>query len=160
MKNGPTTVFGFIDGQPYIVRDAHTCLPNPPIQVTVDPAVDVVAFNRQFSFDLTGITRFLVSVFSLGKAKTQLEMKRVKSASVQMGGLAHHTIQTGEMLDYLLSSPGPKPAYRADLLDKNHLTIVAALLAGQFTYRFTSEGVPRWILSSARQPECSRWTPR
>ena len=53
-KSEPTTIFTFDDGQLYIVRNAHSCLPNPPIAVTIDPAVDTIMFTHQFSFEFKG----------------------------------------------------------------------------------------------------------
>jgi hypothetical protein len=51
-KSGPTTVFAFNDGHLFIVRNQHSCLPDPPLSVTEDPAVDLLAFNKQFSFEI------------------------------------------------------------------------------------------------------------
>ena len=47
-KSAPTTIYSFHDGQLFIVRDAHTCLPDPPLKVADDNAVDTLQFQREF----------------------------------------------------------------------------------------------------------------
>jgi hypothetical protein len=136
-KSDPTTVFAFEDGSLYIVRNPHTCLPNPPLATTVDPAVDTIQFTKEFSFELKGIASFMMKIFGLGSAKAELEAKRITSAMVQMGGLAHHTIETGALIDYLIAAPAT--TCRRDVLDPKHFTIVAALQATTFTYTFKTD---------------------
>jgi hypothetical protein len=135
-KSEPTTIFAFDEGQLYIVRNPHSCFPNPPIAVTIDPAVDTIMFTRQFTFQLKGITSFLTKLFGIGHAGAELSAKDIRSATVQMGGLSHFTIETGALIDYL-ASQAETPCMR-DLLDPTHYTIVAALNAQTFTYTFKS----------------------
>ncbi len=139
-KSEPTTIYSFTDGHLFIVRNPHTCLPDPPLSVTTDPAVDTMEFTREFNFQLKGILGFLAKQFGIGNAKSELEVKNIKTATVQMGGLAHHTIETGVLIDYLLQQ---KPSTcLGDVLDKDHFTIVAALQVKTFTYTFkNSKGV-------------------
>jgi len=140
-KTGPTTIFGFTDGHLIIVRNEHTCLPDPPLAVTEDPSVDLLAFNREFSFDLKGIVGFVAKIFGIGQAKANLEAKSVRKATVQLGGLSHHTIETGALIDYLVDKK-PTTTCMRDIMDKDHFTLVAALRANTFTYTFSnSSGV-------------------
>ena len=133
-KSGPSTIYSFRDGQLFIVRDPGTCLPNPPLKVTEDHAVDTLQFQREFEFNLKGIVSFLETIFSLGKAKAGLEAKSVSSATVVMGGLQHETIETGVLVDFLLDHK--RDSCLRDILGKNNLTVVAALKAATFTYAF------------------------
>lgn len=133
-KSSPTTIFSFHEGQLFVVRDPHACLPDPPLKVTTDQAADTVQFQREFSFDLKGVTSFFLKVFTLGKAKAEFEAKKVSSATVAMGGLQHETIQTGELIDFLVRAQ-PNSCLR-DVLDKDHFTVIAALKAANFTYTF------------------------
>lgn len=133
-KTGPTTIIAFRNGQLYVVRNAAACL---PLTVTPDPAVDTIQFSRNFSFNLGGIVSFLANLFGIGKAKGDLEVRQVKSATIQLGGLSHETIQTGEMVDYLLNLQ--ESGCRRDLLANDHLTIVAALKAASFRFTFKTE---------------------
>jgi hypothetical protein len=55
---------------------------------------------------------------------------------VQLGGLSHHTIETGALVDYLIDKK-PSTTCMRDLLDKDHFTVVAALKANSFTYEFS-----------------------
>lgn len=136
-KAGPTTIYSFHDGQLYIVRNAQACLPLP---VTPDPSVDVLQFSREFKLTLGGVVGLLAKLFGMGNAKAELEVRAIKSASIQLGGLSHETIETGALLDYLLVQP-PSPCLR-DLLHPGNLTIVAALQARTSTFTFkTSKGV-------------------
>jgi hypothetical protein len=136
-KSGPTTIYTFHDGQLLIVRDPGTCLPNPPLKVTEDRSADTLQFQRKFEFNLKGIISFLAKVFILGKAEAELETKSVNSATVVLGGLQHETIETGVLIDFLMAH-GRDSCLR-DILDKNHLTIVAALKAATFTYTFHNQ---------------------
>ena len=136
-KSAPTTIYSFHDGQLFIVRDAHTCLPDPPLKVTVDNAVDTLQFQREFQFNFKGIVSFFVKIFNLGKAKAEFEAKAISSATVVMGGLQHETIQTGELIDFLMDAK-PNSCFR-DVLDKNNFTVIAALKAATFTYSFHNE---------------------
>jgi hypothetical protein len=133
-KSAPTTIFSFHDGQLFVVRDPHTCLPDPPLAVTVDAAVDTIQFQREFQFDVKGIISFVLKVFSLGKAKAELATKDVKSATVVMGGLQHETIQTGQLIDYLMTAP--HDGCLRDIVDDKNFTVIAALRASTFTYTF------------------------
>lgn len=133
-KSGPTTIYSFHDGQLLIVRDPGTCLPNPPLKVTEDHAVDTLQFQREFEFNLKGIVSFLANIFSLGKAKAEFEARSVSSATVVMGALQHETIETGVLIDFLVNHQ--RDACLRDILAKNNLTVVAALKAATFTYAF------------------------
>lgn len=135
-KSDPTAIFEFDHGYLTVVRNPHTCLPDPPISITEDPSVSLIGFSHQFSFDLKGIVGFFAKLFQLGNAKAELEAKSVKKATVQLGGLSHHTIETGALMDYLLSKD-PSTTCMRDILDKDHLTLVAALKANSFTYEFS-----------------------
>ena len=135
-KSEPTTIFAFDSGNLYIVRNPHSCLPDPPIKVTPDPSVDTISFTRQFAFEFKGVVSFLSKIFGSGHAKAELSAKDIRSATVQMGGLAHYTIETGALIEYLLAQPAT--ACMRDLLDPDHYTIVAALNAKTFTYTFKS----------------------
>jgi len=53
-KTGPTTILTFSDGFLHVVRNEHSCVPDPPVAVTDDPSVDVLAFQRKFSFSAKG----------------------------------------------------------------------------------------------------------
>jgi hypothetical protein len=136
-KAEPTTIFAFNEGQLYVVRNPHHCLPDPPIAVTPDSSVDTIEFTKEFAFEAKGIISFLGKLFGIGNAKAELSAKSIRSATVQMSGLSHFTIETGSLIDYLASQPD-SPCKR-DLLDPEHLTIVAALRATTFTYTFKSE---------------------
>jgi len=136
-KSDPTTIFEFTDGHLTIVRNPHSCLPDPPISVTEDPSVSLLSFNRSFSFGLSGIVGFVAKIFGLGSSKADLEVKHVDKATVQLGGLSHHTVQTGELIEYLMGM-NPSTACMHDILDKDHFTIVAALKANTFTYEFAT----------------------
>lgn len=133
-KSGPTTIYSFHDGQLLIVRDPGTCLPNPPLKVTEDRAVDTIQFEREFEFNLEGIVSFLANIFGLGKAKSEFKAKSVSSATVVMGGLQHETIETGVLIDFLLNHQ--RDSCLRDILDEDNLTVVAALKAATFTYAF------------------------
>lgn len=133
-KSGPTTIYTFHDGQLLIVRDPGTCLPDPPLKITEDLSADTLQFQREFEFSLKGVISFLAKIFTLGKAKAEFEAKSVSSATVVLGGLQHETIQTGVLIDFLMA-PGRDSCLR-DILDKSHLTVVAALKAATFTYTF------------------------
>ena len=63
----------FHDGQLLIVRDPGSCLPDPPLKVTEDRSADTLQFQREFEFSLKGIISFLAKIFTLGKAKAELE---------------------------------------------------------------------------------------
>jgi len=132
-KTGPTTIFAFQHGQLYVVRNAKSCLDLP---VTSDPSVDTVQFTREYKFNLSGVVGFLAKVLGIGDAKAELEVHSIKTATVQMGGLSHETIETGALVDYLLGLK-PSPCLR-DLLDPSHLTIVAALKVMTFSFGFKS----------------------
>jgi hypothetical protein len=136
-KSAPTTIYSFHDGQLFIVRDAHTCLPDPPLNITVDNAVDTLQFQREFQFNFKGIVSFFVKIFNLGKAKAEFEAKSISSATVVMGGLQHETIQTGALIDFLMDSK-PTSCFR-DVQDKDNFTVIAALKAASFTYSFHNE---------------------
>jgi hypothetical protein len=133
-KSAPTTVYSFHEGQLFVVRNPHTCLPDPPLTVSEDRAVDTLQFQREFGFNLKGIVSFVVKIFSLGQAKGEFEAKNVSSATVVMGGLQHETIQTGDLIDFLLAAQ--RNSCLRDILDKNNFTVVAALKASTFTYTF------------------------
>jgi hypothetical protein len=133
-KSGPSTIYSFHDGQLSIVRNPGTCLPNPPLKVTEDHSVDTLQFQREFQFNFKGIVSFLEKIFSLGKAKAELEAKGVTSATVVMGGLQHETIETGVLIDFLMNHQ--RDSCLRDILDKDNLTVVAALKAATFTYVF------------------------
>lgn len=64
-KSGPTTVFAFLDGSPYVVRDAGACLPDPPIKISVDASASLVEFQREFELELKGMLGFLSAIFGL-----------------------------------------------------------------------------------------------
>jgi hypothetical protein len=137
-KSEPTTIFSFSDGHLFIVRNAHSCLPNPPLGVTPDPSVDTLTFAREFKFELKTAFSFLLKVFGAGSANAELEARDVHSATVVLGGLSHHTIETGELMDYLLKQDR-KSACLRDILNNSNLVIVAALQASTFTYTFKNE---------------------
>lgn len=132
--SSPTTVFAFTDGHLYVVRNPHACLPDPPLSVMPDPAVDTITFTQTFNFEISGLIGFFTKLLGIGNAKAEFEAKFIKTATVQMGQLVHHTIQTGAMVEYLLQQK-PSLCLR-DLFDKGHFIIVAALQAGTFTYTF------------------------
>lgn len=133
-KRGPTTIFSFHNGQMIIVRNAHTCLPDPPNSVMEDPSADAIEVVRksEFTFSLKGILGFLSKM--LGTANVSLDASKVTSATLNLGGLSQHTIQTGTLVDYLVSLP--LSSCSRDIFDKSNLTIVAALQANSFTYTF------------------------
>jgi hypothetical protein len=136
---GPTTIFEWSDGHLIIVRNPHSaCLPDPPLAVTEDTSVDLLTFERQFSFDIKGFFGFLAKIFGAGQAKSSFEVKSIQKATVQMGGLAHHTVETGALMEYLLPKD-PSTFCMREILDKDHFTIVAALRAKTFTYEFTND---------------------
>lgn len=134
-KSEPTTIFSFFEGHLFIVRNAHSCLPNPPLEITPDPSVDTLTFAREFKFKVNAVFSFLLKIFGAGSANAELEAKDVRSATVVLGGLSHHTIQTGALMDYLLKQDPKSPCMR-DILNKSNLVIVAALQASAFTYTF------------------------
>lgn len=136
-KSDPTSIFEFEDGYLTVVRNPHSCLPDPPISITEDPSVSMISFSHQFSFDLKGIVGFFTKIFRLGNAKAELEAKSVSKATVQLGGLSHHTIETGALIDYLIDKK-PNTTCMRDILDKDHFTLVAALRAKSFTYEFSN----------------------
>jgi hypothetical protein len=137
-KSEPTTIFAFEDGHLYIVRNAHTCLPDPPLSTTIDPAADTVTFTREFKLEFNAVVSFLLKLFGSGNAKAELNARNISSATVQMGGLSHCTIQTGELVDYLLKQSQNTTCLR-DIYDEDHFTIIAALQARSFTYSFHNE---------------------
>lgn len=47
-KSEPTTIFSFFEGHLFIMRNAHSCLPDPPVETTPDPSVHTLAFTREF----------------------------------------------------------------------------------------------------------------
>src|SRR5262245_8632194 len=133
-KTGPTTIIAFRSGQLYVVRNASTCL---KLDVTNDRSVDTIQFTKEYKFTLGGVVDFLAKLFSLGKAKGELDVRKVTSATVKMGGLRHDTIQTGELVDFV--STLKDSGCRRDLLDPQHMTIVAALRAETFQFTFKTE---------------------
>jgi len=133
-KASPNTIYAFQRGQLYIVRNPGTCLKLP---VTEDPTADVLQFDREYGFNLSGIVGLLTRVFGIGNAKAELSVQNVHSASVRLSGLAHMTIETGALIDYLMGLQ-PDTCLR-DITDKDHLTIVAALRANTFTFTFKSK---------------------
>jgi hypothetical protein len=135
-KTGPTTILTFSDGFLHVVRNEHSCVPDPPVAVTDDPSVDVLAFQRKFSFSAKGLLGFFLKIF--GDSKVELEAKHIRSATVELGGLSHVTIESGAFVDYLLSLDPITPCFR-DLFDERNLTIVAALRAGTFAYTFQNQ---------------------
>lgn len=137
-KSEPTTIFAFEDGHLFIVRNPHACLPDPPLAVTVDPAVDTLAFTREFKLEFNAVVSFLMKIFGAGNAKAELSVKSISSATVQMGGLSHHTVQTGELIDFLTKQNQTGSCLR-DIFDKDHFTIIAALQANTFSYTFKNE---------------------
>ena len=140
-KSEPTTVFSFTEGHLFIVRNAHTCLPDPPLAVTPDPTADTLTFSRQFSFQLKAVVSFILKIFGAGNANAELEANDVKSATVVLGGLSHHTIATGELIDYLVQQEktDPRSPCMRDLKNKSNFLIVAALRAKSFTYTFKNQ---------------------
>ena len=52
--------------------------------------------------------------------------------------MSHHTIATGELIDYLLKQNPKSPCMR-DLTNKSNFLIVAALQANSFTYTFKNQ---------------------
>jgi len=120
------------------VRNPQTCLPSPPLNITPDPSVDTLTFTREFKFQLKAIVSFLLKIFGAGSANAELEARDVRSATVVLGGLSHHTIATGELMDYLLKQDPKSPCMR-DILNKSNFVIVAALQASKFTYTFKNE---------------------
>ena len=131
---GPNTIYAFQDGQFYIVRNPGSCLKLP---VTEDPTAELIQFEREYRFTFSGVVGFLTKLFGIGNAKSELQVQKISSASVKMGGLAHLTIETGALIDYLMGLP-PTTCLR-DLTDPDHLTIVAALRANTFSFDFRSE---------------------
>jgi hypothetical protein len=136
-KSDPTTIFQFTDGHLTIVRNPHSCLPDPPIAVTEDPSVSLLTFSRTFNFELKGIVGFVAKIFGLGSAKADLDVKSVRKATVELGGLSHHTIETGVLMEYLADQKLSTTCMH-DILDKDHFTVVAALKANTFTYQFSN----------------------
>jgi hypothetical protein len=137
-KSEPTTIFSFSEGHLYIVRNAHSCLPDPPLETTPDPSVDTLTFAREFQLEGKALFSFLLKIFGAGSANAELEAKQVRSASIVIGGLSHYTIQTGALMDYLLRQDVKSPCMR-DILNKANFLIVAALRASSFTYTFKNE---------------------
>jgi hypothetical protein len=157
-KNGPTTIFSFIRGYPYVVRSAGKCLPDPPIQINKDPTANLIQFDREFESDAKGILGTLANLFGTARAKAHFHVKAIKRATIKLGRLAHVSIATGDMVDFLAAGTrarqtgqrqaitGPDmteiqvaPLMReceVDLFDKENLTIVAALRANTFEYQF------------------------
>jgi hypothetical protein len=135
-NTGPTAILTFSDGFLHIVRNEHSCVPDPPVAVTNDPSVDVLAFQRKFSFSAKGLLEFFYKIF--GQSNVRLEARQIRSATVELGGLSHVTIESGAFVDYLLTLDPTTPCYR-DLVDKRNLTIVAALRAGTFAYTFQNQ---------------------
>jgi hypothetical protein len=133
-KTGPTTIIAFRSGQLYVVRNAAACL---KLEVTQDPSIDTIQFTKKFSFGLSGVVDFLARLLGIGNAKGELNVRSVTSATVQMGGLSHDTIQTGALVDFVASLQDS--GCRRDLLAADHLTIVAALRAESFRFTFQSE---------------------
>jgi hypothetical protein len=136
-SNGPTTIFGFEKGKPFVVRNAQRCLPDPPITVTRDQAVDTITLQQSFSVGVSGLARFLGTLLGGTKADGQFEAKGIAMASVRMSGLEHQTVQTGAMLDYLAG--GIDQACAPDLFDPKNLIVIACLRASTFTYDFKNE---------------------
>lgn len=134
-KSEPTAIFTFTRGKIHVVRNPHSCLPDPPIAITVDASAEVLTFSRSFELGVSGLLNFLGKVLGLAGAKAQIDVKKVSSATVQLSGLAHHTIETGALLDYLLTLPPKSPCWR-DLGKNENLTVVAALKVDAFTYTF------------------------
>jgi len=135
-KTGPTTILTFSDGFLHVVRNEHSCVPDPPVAVTEDPSVDVLAFQRKFGFSAKGLFGFFFKIF--GYSNVDLEAKQIKSATVEMGGLSHVTIESGVFVDYLMGLAPRTSCYR-DLFDERNLTIVAALRASTFAYIFQNQ---------------------
>jgi hypothetical protein len=102
--------------------------------VTTDPAVDTLEFSREYRLEMKGIVGFFTRLFGLGNLKAELETRCISSATVQMGGLAHKTIETGALIDYLLQQK-PTTCMR-DVLDRDNFIVLAALHASTFTYTF------------------------
>src|SRR5262249_28789037 len=71
-------------------------------------------------------------------ANAELEANDVKSATVVLGSLSHHTIATGDLIDYLVKRDPKSPCIR-DLTNKSNFSIVAALQAKSFTYTFKNQ---------------------
>jgi hypothetical protein len=136
-KSDPTTIFEFTDGHLIVVRNPHSCLPDPPIAVTEDPSVSLLTFSRTFNFELKGIVGFFAKIFGIGTAKADLDVKSVRKATVELGGLSHHTIETGVLMEYLMDKKLSTTCMH-DILDKDHFTVVAALKANTFTYQFSN----------------------
>lgn len=149
-KTGPTTILTFSDGFLHVVRNERSCVPDPPVAVTDDPSVDVLAFQRKFSFSAKALLGFFFKGF--GHANVDLEAKQIRSATVELGGLAHVTIESGAFIDYLLTLTPTTPCYR-DLFDERNLTIVAALRAGTFAYTFQNQAgaTVKFMLPEATQ---------
>jgi hypothetical protein len=151
-KAEPTAIFTFTGGKIHVVRNPHSCLPDPPIAITEDASAEILTFSRSFELGVSGLLNFLGKVFGLAGAKAQIDVKKVSSATVQLSGLAHHTIETGALLDYLLTLP-PKSSCWRDLGKDENLTVVAALKANSFTYTFhnKSGAVVKFTVEEARQ---------
>lgn len=135
-RTGPTTILTFSDGFLHVVRNESSCVPDPPVSVTTDPSADMLAFQRKFSFTAKGLMGFFMKLF--GQSNVDLEANKISSATIEMGGLAHVTIETGAFVDYLLTLSPKSPCYR-DLFDERNLTIVAALRASTFAYTFQNQ---------------------
>lgn len=149
-KTGPTTILTFSDGFLHVVRNEHSCAPDPPVAVTDDPSVDVLAFQQKFSFSTKELFGFFLKTF--GHSNLALEAKHIRSATVELGGLSHVTIESGAFVDYLLTLVPTTNCYR-DLFDERNLTIVAALRAGTFAYTFQNHtgATVQFTLSEATQ---------
>jgi hypothetical protein len=79
-----------------------------------------------------------LKVFGAGSANGELEARDVRSATIVPGGLSHHTIETGALIDYLLKLD-PQSACIRDIRNASNFLIVAALQASTFTYTFKNE---------------------
>jgi hypothetical protein len=131
-------IFSFFEGHLFIVRNAHSCLPDPPLETTPDPSVDTLTFTREFKLEGKALFSFLLKIFGAGGASGELQAKEVRSATVTIGGLSHYTIQTGALIDFLLKQDPKSPCMR-DILNKANFLIVAGLRASSFTYNFKNE---------------------
>jgi len=89
---------------------------------------------------------------AFGQSNVDLEAKLIRSATVELGGLSHVTIESGALVDYLLTLAPTTPCYR-DLFDERNLTIVAALRAGTFAYTFQNQAgaTVKFMLPEATQ---------
>jgi hypothetical protein len=136
----PTSVLGFERGQLYVVRNPHKSFPNPPIEITESGSVDAFNLDREFSFKIDGMATFILSTLGIGSARAELEASSVRSATVRMSGLVHHNVETGELIQYLLTHDAASAPAIRDVLDPDHMTVVAALSAETFAYTFRTGG--------------------